>query len=75
MGNMLRLFIAGEFMKTTLLRVLVRLVGTMHVAYPGLLDLAILTCRRQLIGLRRMTVIEPTLVAGRSYLGPGHGSC
>ncbi len=75
MGNLLRLFIAGEFMKATLLRVLVRLVGIMHIAYPRLLDLAILACRQQLIASRRTTVIEATLVAGRIYLGPDHGSC
>jgi alpha-D-ribose 1-methylphosphonate 5-triphosphate synthase subunit PhnH len=65
MGNLLILFIAGEFMKATLLRVLARLVGTMHIAYPRLLDLAILPCRQQLVALRRTTVIEATLVAGR----------
>ena len=75
MGNLLRVFIAGEFMKATLLRVLVRLVSIMHAAYPRLLDLAILARRQQLIALRRTTVIEATFVAGRICLGSGHGSC
>ena len=74
MGNLLILFIAGEFMKATLLRVLARLVGTTHIAYPRLHDLAIFACRQQLIALRRTTVIEATLVAGRIRLGSGHGS-
>ena len=65
MGNVLRLFIAGGFMEATLLRVLTRLVSVMHIAYPRLLDLAILACRQQLIALRRTAVIEATLVAGR----------
>ena len=75
MGNALILFIAGEFMKATLLRVLVRLVSIMHIAYPRLLDLAILASRQQLIALRRTTVIEATLAAERICLGSGHGSC
>ncbi len=73
-GNLLILFIAGEFMKAPLLRVLARLVGTTHIAYPRLHDLAIFACRQQLIALRRTTVIEATLVAGRIRLGSGHGS-
>ena len=75
MGNVLRLFIAGGFMEATLLRVLARLVSIMHIAYPRLLDLAILACRQQLLALRRTAVIEATLVAGRICVDSGHGSC
>ncbi len=75
MGNVLRLFISGEIMKATLLRDLIRLVSIMHIAYPRLLDLAILACRQQLLALRRTTVIEATLVAGCLRSGSGHGNC
>ncbi len=75
MGNVLRLFIASELMKATLLRVPARLASIMHTTYPRSLDFAILACRQQLIVLRRTTVIEATLVAGRLCLGSGHGSC
>jgi hypothetical protein len=62
-------------MEATLLRVLTRLVSVMHIAYPRLLDLAILACRQQLLALRRTAVIEATLVAGRICWGSVHGSC
>ncbi len=75
MGNVLRLFIASELMKATLLRVPARLASIMHTTYPRLLDFAILACRQQLIVLRRTTVNEATLVAGRLCLGSGHGNC
>jgi hypothetical protein len=75
MGNVLRLCIASEVMKATLLRVLVRPVSITHIAYPRLLDLDIFTCRQQLIALRRTAVIEATLVAGRICVDSGHGSC